>query len=400
MAATVDDARARMCASIAPVGNEQVVLGAALDRTLAETLSAARDQPPFRSSAMDGYALRAVDLAHGRFTVVGESAAGKPHAGAVGAGEAVRIFTGAAVPQGADLVVPQEKTRRDGAALWIDPQLQLAANIRAIATDFRAGERLVAAGTRLNARHVALMAAAGAATVNVSRVPRIALLATGTEILPPGAPAGPYQIYDSVSFGLGAMIEGWGGHPVRRGASPDDEEAVAAAMMQAVSDADLVVIAGGASVGDYDIVKRALASRGLQILVPQVAVRPGRPTWFGTMGLKPVLGLSGNPAAAFVCAHLFLRPLLDRLLERHAPPQKCVAAVLDGAVRESGANESYWRASVGVDADARLTARPFDNQDTSLVSIFAAANALIRRVAGAPAAARGTIVEALLLDCG
>ncbi len=398
----VEEARARMRACVPALCCEPVALAAALGRTLGETLSAERDQPPFRSSAMDGYALRAADLASraggAGFRVVGQSAAGKPYVGAIAAGEAVRIFTGAPVPQGADWVVPQERTRLEGAALLVDDQLQRSANIRAVATDFRSGERLITAGTRLNARHVALIAAAGVPAVNASRIPRVGLLATGTEILAPGAAAGPYQIYDSVTFGLAAMIEGWGGNALRRGAAADEDDAVARAAAQGLDDADLLVIAGGASVGDYDVVKRALARLGLEILVSQVAVRPGKPTWFGTLNGKPILGLPGNPAAAFVCACLFLQPLLDSLLGRSAPRQY-VAAVLDGVVGESGANESYLRASASVAAAGRLMVRPFDNQDTSLVSVFAAANALIRRPAGAPRAAHGATVEALLLDC-
>ena len=398
----VEEARARMRACVPALCCEPVALAAALGRTLGETLSAERDQPPFRSSAMDGYALRAADLASraggAGFRVVGQSAAGKPYVGAIAAGEAVRIFTGAPVPQGADWVVPQERTRLEGAALLVDDQLQRSANIRAVATDFRAGEPLIAAGTRLNARHIALIAATGVPAVNASRIPRVGLLATGTEILAPGAAAGPYQIYDSVTFGLAAMIEGWGGNALRRGAAADEDDAVARAAAQGLDDADLLVIAGGASVGNYDVVKRALARLGLEILVSQVAVRPGKPTWFGTLNGKPILGLPGNPAAAFVCACLFLQPLLDSLLGRSAPRQY-VAAVLDGVVGESGANESYLRASASVAAAGRLMVRPFDNQDTSLVSVFAAANALIRRPAGAPRAAHGATVEALLLDC-
>ena len=398
----VEEARARMRACVPALRCEPVALAAAVGRTLGETLSAERDQPPFRSSAMDGYALRAADLASragaAGFRVVGQSAAGKPYVGEIAAGEAVRIFTGAPVPQGADWVVPQERARLEGATLIVDDQLQRSANIRAVATDFHAGERLITAGTCLNARHVALIAAAGVPAVNASRIPRVGLLATGTEILAPGAPAGPYQIYDSVTFGLAAMIEGWGGHALRRGAAADEDDAVAAAAAQGLDDADLLVIAGGASVGDYDVVKRALARLGLEILVSQVAVRPGKPTWFGMLNGKPILGLPGNPAAAFVCACLFLQPLLDSLLGRSAPRQY-VAAVLDGVVGESGANESYLRASASVAAAGRLMVRPFDNQDTSLVSVFAAANALIRRPAGAPRAAHGATVEALLLDC-
>ncbi len=398
----VREARLRMCACTQALNSEPVELAVAVGRTLAETLSAVRDQPPFQSSAMDGFALRAADLASGLgasgLRVVGQSAAGRPYAGALAEGEAVRIFTGAPVPQGADWVVPQERARLKDAVLTVDDELQRTANIRAVATDFRAGERLIAAGTRLNARHVALIAAAGVPAVAVSRVPRVGLLATGTEILAPGAPAAPYQIYDSVTFGLAAMIEGWGGCALRRGTAADEDDAVAAAAAQALEHADLLVIVGGASVGDYDVVKRALKGPGLEILVPQVAVRPGKPTWFGTLSEKPILGLPGNPAAAFVCACLFLQPLLNSLLGRRAP-QKLIAAALDGVLAESGANESYLRASASVVADGRVMVRPFDNQDTSLVSVFAAANALIRRPPDAPQAPRGATVEALLLDC-
>ncbi len=393
---SVDEAQTKMGAAVGALGCETVALRAALNRILREAPSAARDQPPFASSAMDGFAVRAADVRSGRLTIVGESAAGRSYAGAIGAGEAVRIFTGAPVPPGADLVVPQEKVRRDGAALWIDLDTRSATNIRAIAIDFKAGEQLIAAGTRLNPRHIALLAAAGVASVKVSRAPRIALLATGTEIVAPGENAGPHQIYDSVTFGIGAMIEKWGGLPAPCGASPDEDEAISEALLDAIEDADLAVIAGGASVGDYDVVKRALANRGLEILVRQVAVRPGKPTWFGTIGSKPVLGLPGNPAAAFVCAQLFLRHLVNRLLAREAP-MTAIHAVLDGVLRENIV-ESYLRAQASVAADARWIVRPFENQDTSLVSVFAAANALIRRPAGALPAAPGAIVEATLLD--
>jgi molybdopterin molybdotransferase len=394
---TVEAARARICASAAPLGHERVALSEAAGRTLAEAVFASRDQPPFRASAMDGYAVRALDLDRPSLKVVGESAAGKPHAGRLGSCEAVRIFTGAPVPDGADRVVAQERTRREGAALFIDPELPRSTNIRTVALDFPAGAELVAAGTRLRPRHVALLAAAGIASVPVSLRPRVALLATGTEIRAPGEAAGPFEIYDSVTFGLAAMIDEWGGHPRRVGVSPDEDAAVAGAVQDALGGADLLVVAGGASVGEFDVVKRALTSRGLQICVPQVAVRPGKPTWFGTLDSKPVLGLPGNPAAAFVCAYLFLRPLLNAL-QRRSAPQEGVAAVLDGALGANGGNAAYWRAAVRMGADGRLTVRPFTDQDTSLVGVFAASNALIHRPPGAPAAAAGEIVETLLLD--
>jgi molybdopterin molybdotransferase len=394
---TVESARAHMQSAVQALGSESVQLRAAADRTLAETLAATRDQPPFRSSAMDGYAVRSADLDGGRLTIVGQSAAGSAYEGTVNRGQAVRIFTGAPVPPGADSVIPQEFTRRDGDQLDIDVSAKPARNIRQAAIDFGAGDRLIEAGTRLNARHIALLAAAGIASVKVRRVPRITLLATGTEIAAPGTPAGPYQIYDSVTFGLAAMIEAWGGQPVHAAPSPDNDEAVSAAIGAALAFADLGVIVGGASVGDFDIVKRALGQRGLKISVPKVAVRPGKPTWFGTLDGKPILGLPGNPAAAFVCAYLFLRPLLDAFLARGAA-SGLIPAVLDGNLGAGGDKESYWRARVRIAEDARLMVRPFDHQDTSLVSVFAASNALIRTVAGAGPAASGAIVEVMLLD--
>lgn len=395
---TVESARATMLRAVQPLGGESVLLQAAADRTAAESVFATRDQPPFRSAAMDGYAVRSADLVRGQFNVVGEAAAGGAHEASLEPGEAVRIFTGAPVPPGADMVIPQERARRSGNEVFADEAAQPGKNIRDIAVDFAAGSRLIAAGTRLQARHLALIAATGIACVNVSRRPRVVLLATGSEIAAPGEAAGPCQIYDSVTFGLGPMIESWGGCPVRLAASRDDEACVARAIGEAIDNADLAVIVGGASVGDYDIVKRALATRGLNISVPNVAVRPGKPTWFGTMSNTPILGLPGNPAAAFVCAALFLRPLLHGFLARSASSGG-VSAILDGRIEKTGASESYLRAWAAVGGDARLAARPFDNQDTSLVSVFASSNALIRRPANSAPAVRGALVEVLLLDC-
>ena len=396
---TVEVARTRMLAAVVPLATELIGTEAAAGRTLADTLLASRAQPPFRSSAMDGYGVRAADLTLGRFTVLGEALAGKGYAGGpVGAAGAVRIFTGAPVPDGVDVVVPQERARREGESVWLDAPSSLRTNIRAAGADFKAGDVLVRGGTRLHARHVALIAAAGVGAVNVTRQPRIAVLPTGNEIVQPGMRAAPEQIFDSVSFGLGAMIEDWGGKPIRISARPDETAAIAAAIEPSLDAVDLVVIIGGASVGAYDLVKPSLARLGLAIAVQRIAIRPGKPTWFGTIGGKPVLGLAGNPAAAMVCAQLFLRPLVHALLARESDAIASVAARLDGEVGDSGANECYLRALVRTDAEARRWARPFDDQDTSLVSVFAAANALIRRPAGARAAGSGTIVEVMLLD--
>jgi len=396
---SVEAARERMLRAVRPTDRESVPLHAALRRTLADSLLATRSQPPFRSSAMDGYAVRSADLPLERLRVAGEAAAGRAYPGSLEPGQAVRIFTGAPVPPGADAVIPQERVRREGHDVLIDEAANPGKNIRYLAVDFAAGSPLVRGGTPLGAGHIALAAATGLAALNVRRAPRIALLATGSEIAAPGTAAGPDQIYDSVTFGLAAMIDGWGGIAVRHAATPDDAAAVSHALGDAIGAADLAVIVGGASVGDYDIVKQALAARGLDISVPAIAVRPGKPTWFGTVAASPILGLPGNPAAAFVCAGLFLRPLIHAFLAQQAAAP-WARAVLDGHADKNGENEAYLRAWVEVDGDARLSVRPFENQDTSLVSIFAASNALLCRPPRAAPARHGELVDVLLLDPG
>jgi molybdopterin molybdotransferase len=346
---------------------------------------------------MDGYAVRCADLPLKRLRVAGEAAAGRAYPGSLEHGQAVRIFTGAPVPLGADAVIPQERVRRAGLEVLIDEEARPGKNIRDLAVDFALGSPLIRGGTVLGAAHIALAAATGLATLNVRRAPRIAVLATGSEIAAPGTAAGPDQIYDSVTFGLAAMIDGWGGIPLRHAATPDDAAAVSRALGDVIGAADLVVIVGGASVGDYDIVKQALAERGLDIAVPKIAVRPGKPTWFGTVTGSPILGLPGNPAAAFVCASLFLRPLIHAFLAREAA-SAWVRALLDGRVEQNGENEAYLRARLAVGDDGRLTVQPFENQDTSLVSIFAAANALLRRLPQTAPAMHGELVDVLLLD--
>ncbi len=394
---SVAAARAEMLSAGKALGSEPVALEAAGGRTLAEAVTAARAQPPFRASAMDGYGARTADLGSGPLTVLGEAAAGRPYAGApMRTGGAVRIFTGAAVPSGVDFVVPQERARREGDALWLEAAAPRRSNIREAGVDFGAGEVLVRQGVRLNARHIALIAASGAATVQVARRARVAVLATGDELVRPGAAAGAHQIFDSVSFGIGAAIAEWGAEALPLAIRPDSPGAIAAAAGDALSRADLLVVIGGASVGDYDVVKQSLAGFGLRIAVERVAIRPGRPTWFARAADKPVLGLPGNPAAALVCAHLFLQPLLAAMLGREVEEASAVA-LLEGEVAASGANECYLRAVASHAEDACLRVRPCDNQDTSLLSVFAAANTLIRRPALAAAATSGERVEVLWL---
>src|SRR2546429_8951700 len=247
---TVEVARTKMLAAVAPLPPGLIGTEAAAGRTLAETLLASRAQPPFRSSAMDGYGVRAADLALGRFTVLGEALAGKGYAlGPLGAAGAVRIFTGAPVPDGVDLVVPQERARREGETVWLDAPRPRRTNIRAAGVDFKAGDLLVRRGNPLPPRHVPPIGAAGVGAVSVTRPPRVAVLATGTEIVPPGTRAAPRQIFDSGRFGLWAMIADWGGKPMRIGARPDDTAAIAAAIDPALQAVDLVVVSRRASGG-------------------------------------------------------------------------------------------------------------------------------------------------------
>jgi len=397
---TVIEARARMLAGAARLGVEEVELAKAVGRILAAPVVADRDQPPFDASAMDGWAIRRADLAPGaRFTVAGESAAGRAHACPVEVGQAVRIFTGAPVPPGADLVVIQENATREGNTVGFqidrDPP---PGNIRPAGGDFRSGDVLLAAGTRLDAWTLALAAAAGWATLDVASRPRVAILATGDELVPPGHVPAPDQIFESGSFALAALVQAWGGEAVRLKAQGDDLAAIAAAVRDA--QADLIVTVGGASVGDHDLVKPALATLGLALRVETVAVRPGKPTWFGTLGEGPgarrVLGLPGNPASALVCAELFLRPLLAALSGAD-PALPTQAGVLAQPLAANGPREHWLRAARSVDAEGRVTVTPFPDQDSSLIGVFSRADCLVTRPAGAAAAGVGDLVQLLPL---
>jgi molybdopterin molybdotransferase len=390
---TVEEARSRMLAGVAALGAEAVELGEALGRALAADVVASRDQPPFAASAMDGWAVRAAD-GPGRLKIVGESAAGHGFAGAVGAGEAVRIFTGAAVPAGADAVVIQEDAARDGDCVVI-PQVTPPRHVRPAGQDFHAGDRLLAAGTRLDPWRLSLAAAAGLAEVSASRRPRVGILSTGEEIVEPGGAPGPFQIFNTGTTALAALVRTWGGEALTLEPVGDDMAATARAVEGAVC--DLIVTIGGASVGDHDLVKPALASLGLELIVESVAVRPGKPTWFGVLADgRRVLGLPGNPASALVCAELFLHPLLAAL-QGADPSIRLIAARAEAAVGAGGRREQWMRARLVHGADGALAAQILTDQDSSLVSVFAQADALVRRPAGAPAVQPGETMEVLPL---
>jgi molybdopterin molybdotransferase len=389
---TVEDARARMLAEIAALPAETVPLAHAVGRVLAEDVAAVRDQPPFEASAMDGWAVRSADTP-GELAIVGESAAGHGFASSVGAGKAVRIFTGAAVPAGCDAVVIQENAERTGDLVRV-PKGAAGDNVRPRGGDFKAGEALLAAGVRLDPWRLMLAASAGRGEVQVHRRPRVAVLSTGEEIVDPPQVPGPFQIYNSGAPALAAMIAGWGALPVRGKPVGDTLDEVIAALRAA--DAELIVTLGGASVGDHDLVRAGAEALGMQLKVASVAVRPGKPTFFGVLGDgRRLLGLPGNPASAFVCAELFLKPIL--MAYQGAPAQvRTVTALAAEPLSANGPRDHWMRARLAWEGGT-VRVSPYRDQDSSLISVFAGADALLRRPAGAPAAAAGDPVEVLLL---
>ncbi len=396
---TVEEARGRILDGAVRLGVETVPLTESLGRVLAKGVVADRHQPPFDASAMDGWAIRRVDYAPGKaFAVAGESAAGKAFTREVQAGEAVRIFTGAPIPAGADLVVIQEEAVRDGDTVRFEAGEDPKSNLRLAGGDFKTGEMLLEAGVVIDPWRLCLVASAGLAQVPVARRPRVAILATGDELVAPGGAPRPDQIFESGSFALAALIESWGGEVFRLTAAADDALAIAEAVRPV--DADLIVTIGGASVGDHDLVKPALRTLGLELAVETVAVRPGKPTWFGYLNdSRRVLGLPGNPASALVCAELFLRPLLAAL-SGGGGDVRLVPARLAAPLPAGGPREHWMRAALSVDPEGRTVASVFPDQDSSLVGVFSRADALLRRRSGVPAASANDVVEVLPLRRG
>jgi molybdopterin molybdotransferase len=391
---SVEDARAAMLAWAVATPAETVVLAEARGRALAEDIHAIRDQPPYPASAMDGWAAAAADLP-GRLRIAGVSAAGAPYATALARGETVRIFTGAALPLGADTVVIQEVAQRDGDLVDLPATLR-GQYVRAAGCDFHGGELLLARGLRLDAWRLSLAAAGGRGEVAVARRPSVSFLSTGEEIIDPGATPGPHQIFDSATVALVALADRWGAAASRLRPVGDD----IAATVQAVraAECDVIVTVGGASVGDHDLVKPALKELGLELAVENVNVRPGKPTWFGRLADgRRVLGLPGNPSSALVCAELFLRPLL-MAMQGAAPALPLIHVRARAPLPANGPREHWMRAKIAIGEDGVMHAQAFADQDSSLVSVFAGAHALLRRAAGAAALEAGEAVEALLLE--
>ena len=390
----VEAALARVLASVSgPLDEERVSLAEAFGRTLASDVAARRVQPPFATSAMDGYALRAADaaIAQGRLTVVGEAAAGRPFPGRLGPGEVARIFTGAPLPEGADSVAMQEIAQRVGDAVTFAALVAPGDHVRRRGCDFAEGEILLSAGRRLTARDVALAAAADHPTLAVRRRPRVAILSSGDELAAPGETRGPAQIVASNAFAIAGVVAAAGGEPLDLGAAPDDPAALADRLAAARrAKADVLTTIGGASVGDHDLVRKALADAGMSLDFWRIAMRPGKPLIHGRLDAMSVLGLPGNPTSATVCAILFLRPLVRALLgDSAAGADPSEPARLAASLPANEERATYLRVTLAAGPDGETLATPIDNQDSSLAKALARADALLVRAIDAPPAAAG-----------
>jgi len=395
----VGEAHRRILDGVAPLPAEQVDLLQAAERVLAEDVHASLTQPPFDASAMDGYAVRAADVARVPVTLrlVGESAAGSPFAGEPHAGETVRIFTGASMPRGTDAVVIQEDTERAGDGVVVREAVPAGANIRPAGGDFRTGDRLLPRGRLLDAAAITLAAAGGNARLAVRRRPRVAILATGDELVEPGTKPGPGQIISSNSYGLAALVKRFGGDPHLLGIAGDTIEDLRA-KLAAAEDPDVLITIGGASVGDRDLVKPALEAYGMSLDFWKVAIRPGKPMLFGRRGTTRVLGLPGNPLSCLIAARIFLVPLLFALQARDGDALAPQMAVLASDLPANGDRQHYMRATSAPSPDGLARVVALTSQDSAHMSALAAADVLIVRAPEAPAARAGERVHVLPLD--
>jgi molybdopterin molybdotransferase len=395
---SVEEARSRITAHLRPVAAEIVALAQAWNRTTAAPVVARVTQPPADVSAMDGYALRAQDGTGGAtLRVIGSAPAGHPLEGAVGAGEAVRIFTGSIMPPGADAILLQEDATHEGDIVRVNETVRTGRHIRRAGQDFTTGDEVIPAGHRLTARDIGLAAAANYPWLSVRRHPRIAILATGDEIALPGEPIPPGGIVSSNSHALAALVRAAGGVPSVLPVARDDRAAIAA-VAEVVAGVDMLVTTGGASVGDHDLVIASLKERGLFLDFWKIAMRPGKPLLFGNLGETPVLGLPGNPVSALVCAILFLVPALNALLGLPADPPPATQAELGAAVPANDSRADHLRATLRRSDSGALIATPFPVQDSSMLRRLAMADCLILRPALAPALPAGAVVPVIRLD--
>ncbi|WP_413988074.1 gephyrin-like molybdotransferase Glp [Labrys okinawensis] len=392
----VADALVKVVANVKTLPTVEVPIQVARGRTLASTITALRTQPGFHASAMDGYAVRAEDASDGAtLDLIGESAAGHGYAGRVGEKQAVRIFTGAPVPDGADAVVIQENTRRDGSRVIIASGVRPGANIRSRGLDFAEGTEALTPGSVIGPRDIALAAAMNHPRLPVRRKPKVAILATGDELVLPGEAVGQDQIVASNTFAIAALVEAEGGDVLDLGIASDDFPALEAAIKRARNEkADILVTIGGASVGDHDLIQTALTREGMTLGFWKIAMRPGKPLLHGRLGGMHILGLPGNPVSSVVCSVLFLVPLLRTLLGRAETNLARRKAVFAASWPANDLREDYIRARFVLDdASGIIKVAPLAPQDSSLVSVLQHADCLVIRPPFAPEAKPGDVCE-------
>lgn len=394
----VDEALSRILSGAELLGVEQVALADADGRVLAGDLSARLTQPPFDASAMDGFAVRASDAGRdATLRIIGESAAGHAFTRELCSGEAVRIYTGAPVPAGADAIVIEENAAESGDEVRLSAAARPGDHIRRAGNDFRKGDTLLFAGDDMGPRTLLLAAAMDHAIVPVRRKPIIAILSTGDELVAPGEPRRPDQIVGSLSFGIASMARRAGAEPAVMARAGDTPESLDASLDE-IGDADILLTIGGASVGKHDIVRQRLEARGLALDFWKIAMRPGKPLIFGRLGDMRVLGVPGNPVSAMICARLFLVPLIGTLLGRARNDRETTTAVLGTSLEKNGPRQHYIRASSKLSPVGARTVTPLPSQDSSLMSALRLADCLLVRRPDAPKAKPGDPVDILPVD--
>jgi molybdopterin molybdotransferase len=395
----VDEALKSVLLGVKQLDYEEISITQSLGRVLAADLISRLTQPPSAVSAMDGYAVLMNDLATIPVTLnqIGESAAGKSFNGKIQTGQTVRIFTGASVPQGANTIIIQENTDKIGKNIIIKEAAPKGKYIRPAGMDFKIGQKLLKAGTRLNARNIALAAAMNIPWVKVTRKPRIAILSTGNELVLPGESVGQDKIISSNSLGLAAMISANGGTPINLGIAKDNPGSLKDAVSR-LSGADMLITIGGASVGDYDLIKSVLGKEGLDITFSRIAMRPGKPLIFGNIFGTPMLGLPGNPVSASVTATLFLLPAISKMLGAENSSLNTETATLGRALKKNDNRQDYLRAKIATNKSGKMIVTPFNRQDSSMLANYAEAHCLIIRQPFANALAKGKIVRVIRLD--